>query len=270
MVIILCGCSGLEHSEYEKVRRNNAKGEFVYRHHNEYLYPIQTPERQTREKYPWEKSYAGNFAKITKDYFRCKGSSSNPARYDEKDVEKKNTLFDCGGSQKHSLPIKNDKEFIYPVLIDILNYIQEKTQKKVVITCGYRCPIHNTYADNSPFNQVSKHMLGAEVDFYVQGMEYKPEEVVKLIIKFYQNNPSYANKNEYVTFKRYEKSDTNVSVKPWMNQEILIKLFNKQEGRDFDNRHPYPYLSIQVRQDKATNEKVTYSWPKAFNGYKRY
>ena len=29
---------------------------------------------------------------------------------------------------------------------------------------------------------------------------------------------------------------------PWFNKEIFIKLYRKSEGRDGDNRHPYPYL----------------------------
>ena len=32
----------------------------------------------------------------------------------------------------------------------------------------------------------------------------------------------------------------NVLIPPWYNKEILIKLFKKNEGRDLDNRHPYP------------------------------
>jgi hypothetical protein len=66
------------------------------------------------------------------------------------------------------------------------------------------------------------------------------------------------------------KGESDVSTPPWYNKEILIKLYLKNEGRDFDNRHPYPYVSIQVRFDRELNEKVVCSWQKAFNGYKRF
>lgn len=264
ILALLCGCSGLEQSEYEKTRRLNAKGEFVYRKHDEVLYSLSPPVHRAREKYPWEEAFIGSLSKISKEYFRCKGSGLNLPRPDENDPEKKNLLFDCGGAEKHSLPMRTNKEFIYPILIDLLNHIQAKTGKKVVITCGYRCPAHNLYADNSTFNQSSKHMIGAEVDFYVQGMEQQPEEIIKLLMQYYKD------KKEFQEFQRYEGTDTNVSTLPWYNKEILIKLYKKSEGRDFDNRHPYPYICLQVRHDRELNEKVTYSWPKAFNGYRRY
>lgn len=262
--LFLCGCSGAQDSEQERVRRQNAKGEFINRKHSERLYSIKIPERQVRKKYPWEDTHVGNNTKITKEYFRCKGSSLNPMRMG------KEPIVDCGGKEAHSLPLRDHKEFIYPILFDLLNYIQSVTGKKVIITCGFRCPIHNTYADNSVYNQTSKHMIGAEVDFYVQGMENNPQRIVNLLMQFYNTSPLYKGKAEFENFERYERGDTNVSIPPWYNKEIMIKLFNKTEGRDFDNRHPYPYISIQVRFDRDKNERVVYSWQKAFHGYMRY
>ncbi|HSW86283.1 MAG TPA: D-Ala-D-Ala carboxypeptidase family metallohydrolase [Rhabdochlamydiaceae bacterium] len=269
ILIFLTGCSGLEQSEQEKIRRMNAKGEFVYRTHDEYLYAIGTPKHRLREKYPWEETLIGNHSKITKEFFRCRGSSLNPAHVNHADPAN-GVNFDCGGIDKHSLPLRENKEFVYPILIELLNYIQAKMGKKVVITCGHRCPQHNVYADPSPFNQSSKHMIGAEVDFYVQGMEQKPEDIVNLLMQFYRETPGYRDHKDYEDFKRYEKGDTNVSTHPWYNKEIFIKLFKKHEGRDSDNRHPYPYLCIQVRHDRDLNEKVTYTWQKAFNEFRRY
>ncbi len=265
LLLMLYSCSGLEQSEQEKIRRLNAKGEFIYRNHEDRLYAIPAPNRRTRGKYPWEDAYVGKLPKITKEFFRCKGSSLNPSCLQQTELR-----FDCGGSEKHSLPLRGNKEFIYPILIEMLGYLQAKTGKKVVITCGYRCPAHNTYADGSVFNQTSKHMIGAEVDFYVQGMEQAPEEVVRLLMEFFKDSPRYRGKKEYEEFTRYEKSDTNVSIPPWYNKEILIKLFRKNEGRDFDNRHPYPYVSLQVRYDRDLGERVAYSWPKANSCYMRY
>lgn len=202
--------------------------------------------------YPWENSGKSNLPKITKEYFRCKGNPLNP----ERTVEENGKMVrytDCQGAERHSLPLSGQQEFIYPILLKLLNYLQEETGKKVVITSGHRCPEHNTYVDSSSYNRYSKHLIGAEVSFYVQGLEGQPEKIVEILMAYYGDQ----------AFQRYEKEDTNVSTKPWYNQETFIKLFNKDEGRNFDNRHPYPYLSIQVRYDPTTNERVLYSDEKA-------
>ncbi len=267
---LLAGCSGLEQSEQENLRRNNAKGEFILRNREEYHYSIENPHHRLRKRYPWEHAYVGKHSKISKEFFRCKGNSLNPPHVDHKDPSRPANYFDCGGSQKHSLPLCDNKEFIYPILIELLNYIQEKTDCKVVITCGHRCPVHNAYADSSTANQHSKHMIGAEVDFYVQGMEQRPQDVIDLVMQYYQDNPIYRAEKQYLEFQRLEKMQPVLATLPWYNKEILIKLVRKNEGRDLDNRHPHPYIAIQVRHDRERNEKVIGSSQKAFNGYKRY
>lgn len=269
VLLLLTSCSGLEQSEQENLRHNNAKGEFILRNHDEFHYAIDYPTHHIRENYPWEQAFTGKHSKITKEFFRCKGSCLNPPHVDPKDPKGPNH-FDCGGPQKHSLPLREDKEFIYPILIDLLNYIQKKTESKVLITCGHRCPVHNAYVDNASQNQHSKHMIGAEVDFYVQGMEQKPQDVIHLLMQYYKETSIYLADKQYIEFQRLEKPDPLLSTSPWFNKEILIKLHKKQEGRDFDNRHPFPYITIQVRYDREINEKVICSWPKAFNQYKRY
>lgn len=248
----------------------NTRGEFIYRAHNETYYELETPNQKRREPYPWEEVYAGAHPKLTKEFFRCKGSSSNPVHIDHKDPTQPVNYFDCGGFQKHSLPMREGREFIYPVLIDLLNEVQTKTGGKVVITCGHRCPVHNAYADNSTYNQNSKHMIGAEVDFYVQGFESQPEKIIEVLMRYYRDNPLYQGDKAYTEFARLDVKDLNVLTQPWHNKEILIKLYKKTEGRDFDNRHPYPYLSIQVRFDRELSEKVICNWQKAFNCYHRY
>lgn len=262
------GCSGLEESEKEKMRQMNATGEYIYRSSDEFLYPIVSPKKRVRERYSWEDTYVGNQVKITKEFFRCLGSGQNP-RVMKKVHGTEVYAQDCGGMHQHSLPLKNGKPYIYPALLEILNFIQEKTRKQVVITCGYRCPTHNTYADSSEGNQTSKHMIGAEVDFYVKGLEWSPEEIVELIKKYYKWHPQFKDKPIFTNFSPYEK-ETDVSTIPWYNKEIFIKLFKKDEGRDFDNNHKFPYICIQLKWDREEDKPVSYSWKQAFNGYLRY
>jgi hypothetical protein len=267
LTLFLTGCSSDDHASLTG-SRSNLKGEYIYRRHNEYLVlePITLADRPL---YPWESGDVGRHPKITKEFFRCKGSNLNPVNLVQKEKELLR-YYDCGGGHRHSLPLKDQKEFMYPILIDLMNYLQNKTGNRVVITCGHCCPDHNLYLNPSSSNQASKHLLGAEVDFYVQNLEDRPLQVLELIKEYYQENPKYKGLKDFEQFTLYEKDDTNVSTPPCHNKEIFIKVFKKEEGRDFDNRHPYPYLSIQVRYDWDLGERVVYSWDKAFHNLHRW
>lgn len=223
---------------------------------------IPRQEKKPPWSYPWEDGTAAEVPKITKDFFRCKGSVLNPERVVTENG-KTSRYADCGGFEKHSLPLREQKEFIYPVLLNLLNHVQNATGKRVVITSGHRCPAHNAYVDPSKQNVFSKHTLGAEVSFYVLGMEDRPLQVVEILKDYYRSNSRYQEQPEFLQFQRYEKEDTNVSTLPWFNKEVFIKYFKSNEGRDFDNRHPYPYISIQVRYDIDKGERVLYSWEAA-------
>jgi len=265
LLILLSSCSSSSETDDANKQRYQ-KGEYIYRKHDEFLFEVGGQVAFTPKPYPWEENRSGNHIKITKEFFRCKGSSLNPIK---NGPDKNVTFSDCGGAEKHSLPLRENKEFIYPILIDLLNYIQSKTNKKVVITSGHRCPDHNLYVDQSKSNQYSKHMIGAEASFYVQGLEDRPDIIVKLIMDYYKQNAKYENKKEYINFERYSKGDADVSTQPWYNKEIFVKLFHKKEGRNFDNRHPYPYISVQVRYDWDLKEKVIYTWDKATHNFLR-
>jgi len=78
---------------------------------------------------------------------------------------------------------------------------------------------------------------------------------VKLLQDYYADES-----DEYRHFQRYTKSDTDVSTQPWYNKEVFIKMYKADEGRDFDNRHPYPYIRIQVRYDRKERKRVTFNW----------
>lgn len=267
-LLFLAACTSNE-SDKQQSKTPQVINEKIARKHDDHSFALSKIKAENKPLYDWENYSGAEFPKITKDFFRCKGHILNTVRLSPQGKEVVR-YYDCGGSQRHSLPLRDGKEFIYPILIDLLNYLQTKTGKRVVITCGHRCPDHNMYVDSSPSNQASKHLIGAEVDFYIQGMEYYPNKVMDLIKEYYKETPRYKGLKEFQEFIKYEKRDTDVSISPLYNKEIFVKIYKSNEGRDFDNRHPYPYISIQVRFDWDTQEKVQYSWDQAFRNFHRY
>lgn len=191
----------MQQSEEERIRKRNLKVELINRRQDEQNYTIEEPKPVQRDLYPWEEPPIGTLAKITKEDFRNKG-----------------------------------KEYVYPVLIQILNYVQKTTGRKVVITCGY----------SSTSN--SKHRVGAEVDFYVQGMEKKPQEVAKIVMGFYQQEKTYKKDK---AFTQFTKVNTKNAFQSWSNKELILHL------HDANNQHPYPYLTLELCWDKETQEKIT-------------
>lgn len=251
--LFFLGCSGLERSEQEKIRKVNAKAEVIFRHEDEKFCMIDTPKQRIREPYSWEHYLTGELPKITKEYFRCHGQGKSPPR----NVDA-NFYYDCGGYDKHSLPIREHREYIYPVLIDLLNHVQMMTHKKVIITCGHRCPVHDRYAQNGRYTALSKHLIGAEVDFYVEGMESQPEKIITILKDYYAQHGD----KEYATFVRGHHEEGN--------KEVSFKIYQKDEARDLDNQHPYPYIAIQVKYDRELNKKVVCTSDEATHCYLRW
>jgi len=264
--LLSLGCFDVKQAQKEQLKQQNARKDRIHRFSHECHYPEEPLLAQNREPYPWEMGYTGLYPPITKEALRCKGSNKNPMKVKENG----SSLQDCAGAQSHSLPVMGKKEYVYPILLELLNYIQLKANAPVIVTCGHRCPAHHAYVDSTVYNMNSKHLIGAEVDFYVQGMEEKYQEVIDLIFRYYKEMECYKGRPEYENFLRLDSVKVDVATPPWYNKEILIKLYKKGEGRDAENQHPYPYLSLQVRFDRDKNEKVTYSWDRAFNGYMRY
>ena len=266
MILLVILCIALISCSSEQPL-HEASSEYIYRKDGERRLNLGPLKKASKKKYPWTSS-SESLPFITKDYFRCKGSSLNPPIPHQIRGKDADPLRDCDGAGKHSLPLRGNQEFIYPILIDLLNHIQAMTQKMVIISSGHRCPMHNTYIDPAPKNAPSKHTIGAEVDFYVRGFENKPERIVQMIQEYYRANPKYAQQKEYLEFQRFEKN-TDVSCKPWYNKEIFIKLYSSTEGRNGDNRHSYPYIAIQVRFCRDRNLRVNYSWEEAQRLYQR-
>lgn len=265
--LFLCfflSCSRFEKSVREKIAKENEKIDPIVRKEKDLNYQIFDPMHSPRASYPWEAQM--HLPRITKEFFRCKGKAIHPLLKVENEED---PLMDCDGVSRHGLPIIHGREGVYPLLVDLLNYIQMKTGRRVIITCGHRCPIHNRYADPSKENRVSKHQIGAEVDFYVQGMEDRPLEVVGLAMQFFKEVAPYSEDPSKYEFKPYMKNDVATKIRPWLNKELYIKVFSADEGRDFDNSHPYPYICFQVRYDAHKKESVLYSWERANLGYPR-
>lgn len=257
LLALLSSCSQASDEE-KRSPLPTIEAEYIYRLDDEKRLEPLTLTPKARKSYPWQTVSKDKLHSITKEYFRCKGNLLNPPRiiHDEagKEVQRYN---DCGGVEKHSLPIRDGKEFIYPILIEILNYVQERTKKPVIITSGHRCPAHNNYLDDRVQNSASKHLIGAEVDFYVQGLESRPDLVIKIIQEFYKKKTRYQDKKEFLEFKRFDKkTKETITNLPWCNKEIFIKQYLAHEGRNIDNRHPFPYISLQVRLDFEKNQPV--------------
>ncbi len=218
-------------------------GALIERQQGEILFPpVQTVERPPPQ-YPWRAELERTHPRITKEHFRCRGNRARTVKIAETEDGSKVYLEDCGGITDHSLPLRNGEEYIYEALIEVLNKVQDTTGKRVIVTSGHRCPLHNTYVDHSVKNSKSKHQFGAAVTFYVEGMENQPQEVLKRILQEY---PDLAQTDE-----------------GWGNKELALRIYWSHEGRDGDNGHPYPYLSVQLRFDRTTGQRVEYSWKNA-------
>ncbi len=250
--LLFFSCSSLEKSKKYEIKKKNAKAEFILRKSSQFS-SLPPPAIQKREPYSWEDEKLENILPITKSFFRCKGSKLSVPLKDGKE-----TYYDCEGN--HSLPIVHGKEDVYPVLIELLNFIQDKTKKRVIITSAHRCKSHNLYVDRSHTN--SLHQIGAEVDFYVDGLEDRPMDVLNLVFQFYKEKKGYRGKKEYEQFVRMEKEPV-LSTPAWINREIIARLYKKNEGRNRDNKHLFPYIAIQVKYDRDLKEEVVYSPKKA-------
>jgi len=252
--ILISGCSGLKHSESKKRRQINLVVEPIKRQSHEKTLSFSAPKPTPKnERYPWQHRYIGSLRRITKEHFRCKG---DPLNFPVRVVSESNQVtyqMDCGRIGRHSLPLREGKEFIYPILIHLLNTIQEQTGKRVVITSGHRCPTHNSYVDPSKKNRLSKHLMGAEVDFYVEDLEYGTEKVLQVLQGVYQEDPEFKELKE--------------GLNQWQNKEVRITLHSSQDRRNKDNGHAYPYFTIEVLYDREAKKPVHFSWQQGYNAF---
>ena len=223
--------------------QKETRGEYIYRKSTDQIFTATASLPQESPSYPWDGQDVGGYPRITKEFFRCRGNPLNPVA--EKKRESKESFYfrDCFGT--HGLPLVNGEEFVYPILIDLLNFTQKEMGKRITVTTGHRCPSHNSYCDYSSYNYGSKHMIGAEVDFYIEDVDSL--SIIDTLQKFYDK-----------PFLRYTKGNLNVRTEAWYNDEVFIKLYLPGEGRDFDNQHRHPYIGIQVRFDKERRQNVRF------------
>jgi hypothetical protein len=231
------GCTTLEEAHKQKVKEINQVKESIERKEGEAFFTILPPKVKEHRPYPWEERYIGSIRKITKEFFRCKGSSSNPPEI----VTGKEPVYfyDC---TPHSLPIRDGEERVSTVLIDMLNFVQQKLQSRVVITSAHQCPTHQKYLKKEKKSKMSRYLVGAKVDFYVEGYERKPQEVAALLSTFFK-----------------EPLTVQVKGQEWSNKEVRLILRKTGERRNKDNRHPYPYFTLEDRS-------FHYTWDHAYKG----
>src|SRR4051812_27330602 len=105
--LFLQGCS----SSSSPSSSSLPKGEYLFRRYDESLVQVESMAAIKRKSYPWEEDWQCCYPKITKDFFRCRGSSLNPVHFAQKGKEVVR-FYDCGGAQKHSLPLRDQKEYI--------------------------------------------------------------------------------------------------------------------------------------------------------------
>ncbi len=245
---------------YGFYRKNTAtplKAEWITRHSHDLSYPIPPLTARTAPTYAWD---IQGPTPITKEFFRCRGHSLHPPKYFTNSKGTKIRLDDCIGSSEHSLPIRDGKEFIYPCLIDLLNEVQQKSGKQVIITSGHRCMKHHKYVKLPSDSLASRKVIGAEVNFYVKGLESRPKEVAELIIDSYRDDPAF----------KPPTLDPNSNGKEWKNKEIHLKVIEKGGERDAENPMPHPYLVLRVLWDRERDEPVVFRWDEAESNLMRW
>lgn len=251
LALLLTSCSSATDRQECKRRKNNRVEEKIYRLSDEYFYVKDDAILVERDLYPWETK--SSFSKITISDFRCRGSEKNQKLSIGKEI-----ISDCNGLHDHGLPYKNGKEFVYPVLVEILNFVQEATGRQVIVLSGHRCPIHHKYV-TSGRGRLSKHMIGARADFYLKGYKVAGEQILKTIESFYKEESS-----EYRHFFSIQKKDGGLIYK---NKEI--KLYLNSEKNLLIDKIDEQVITIEVCYDREENQEVVLDWDKAYRGYIR-
>lgn len=252
LAILCCSCDDASSRVKKKRKKNNYVCEKIYRNSDEFFYQEDHLVIAEKTFYPWQSR--SNFTQITMNTLRCRGSDSHKSYK----IGKK-TVEDCNGLHDHGLPYKDKQEFVYPVLIDTLNYLQDSLQKEVVVVSGHRCPKHHRYVTRGQ-SRLTRYMIGAKVDFYIKGYENDLGKVIETIATRYANDEK--------RYKEFVKSAQKDGTYSFRNKELRISYGVNAEAKKFDNVH-FAVISLEVLYDREKDQRVYLEWDQAYKGYIR-
>lgn len=103
----------------------------------------------------------------------------------------------------NSLPVGRGAKYMASLglVVDVLNDIQKRFGKPVVVTSGYRCEALNVAVGGVPNSQ---HMLGEAVDFFV------PTVPLLSVFSYVLDNVEF---DQVIMYRR--KRIIHLSVRPW-------------------------------------------------------
>lgn len=68
-----------------------------------------------------------------------------------------------------------ENKFDAMYVFKFLNGLRNSVGKPIIITSGYRCPVHNKEIGGSPH---STHVKGIAVDFYIKGVDWNAQKAI--------------------------------------------------------------------------------------------
>lgn len=138
---------------------------------NDFVLPQESSQKNPT--YQWEKQYP-SFPSFTKYSLRCPGTNTEQNVLPHKK---------CLGALHHGLPLYNGKEYIYPKLIALLNFLQIENNEKIIIIRGHVCP--KVFSLLNTQEQNTKYLIGAIVK--ISSKINWEKKLPSLIKKFYDN-----------------------------------------------------------------------------------
>lgn len=245
--LLLAGCGGFEESEKEKWMRSYRKHTPLERGAlEEHLSEKNSHISEHKPIYFWREHSSS--VSITQDHFRCMGSVINPPRVVRNRQGQLMTLLDCGGAKEHSLPLKDQQEYINPMILELCVDLCEKTDSQIDILAGHLCQAHARYLDYFESDKAWKHAMGEAVQFCVRGFELRGRELIDLLAKLHQAQLQAchaAKKQIHVTEEGFYSAYLKVTFcpKPWW-----------EKPRDFDKE----WVGIEVKADLDTGKLCAY------------
>lgn len=200
-----------------------------------FILPYELPQKSPT--YPWNTCHP-RFLSLTKYSFQCSGT--NP----EADIPLHQK---CLGTLHHGLPLVNGKEYIYPRLIDLLNFLQKENKEKIIVIRGHICPKIFSLLDTQ--EQHEKYLIGAMVK--VSSQINWEKNLSPLVKKFYDK------KKEEDPLYEIENSPYAIT---FINQEFKFII------------HPSSLtniMEIEVLYDKEKDSPIKFT-EKDIQNYLRY